>query len=163
MSNLKEAARLVDALIAARPSDPYYRELKGQFYLEAGQAEAAVSAYRQALSRAPKSALIQVGLARSLLQFDTKSATKEALGLLQKAAERDRANPMTYQLLALAHARLGDNGRASLATAERYALAGRFKDAEIHAKRAMGLLPEGTPGWRKADDIVRAAARQTQR
>ena len=36
----RRALANVDALIAARPDDPYYHELKGQFLLEAGQAGA---------------------------------------------------------------------------------------------------------------------------
>jgi predicted Zn-dependent protease len=44
-----------------------------------------------------------------------------------------------------------------LATAERYALLGRIGDAAIHAKRAAGALPQGSPGWRRADDILKAS------
>jgi predicted Zn-dependent protease len=46
---------------------------------------------------------------------------------------------------------------ASLVTAERYALTGRMKDAGIHAKRAAGLLPRGSAGWQRAQDVLSAA------
>lgn len=159
MSNMDEAHRLVSALIKARPDDPYYRELKAQFYLEAGRAKEAVAHYRAALARAPKSALIKAELARALLQFKGAAETKEALKLLQSAAQADRASPLVLQLQALAYARTGDNGRAALATAERYALTGRLQDAGINAKRATGLLAEGSPAWKNAMDIVRLAER----
>lgn len=159
MSNLGDAHRYIDALIRARPKDPYYRELKAQFFLEAGDAPNAVSQYRAALARSPKDAQISTGLARALLATDTPRANREALKLLQAAKNRDIASPQTLQYLALAYARSGDKGRASLATAERYALAGRLKDADIHARRAETLLAEGTPAWRNANDIRRLAAR----
>jgi predicted Zn-dependent protease len=46
---------------------------------------------------------------------------------------------------------------ASVLTAERYAMAGRLKDARIHAERASDLLPRGSPGWQRAQDILVAA------
>ena len=61
--------------------------------------------------------------------------------------------------LGSAYAQTGQDGMAALATAERYALQGRLKDAEVHAKRASGLLPRGSGGWRRAEDIVGAARR----
>ncbi|MCP5114953.1 MAG: hypothetical protein GY953_29335 [bacterium] len=44
---------------------------------------------------------------------------------------------------------------ASLATAERYALIGRTKDAVSLARRAAGILPKGSPGWLRAQDILK--------
>jgi predicted Zn-dependent protease len=43
---------------------------------------------------------------------------------------------------------------AGLATAERYALTGNLEDAMLLARRVVGLLPEGSPGWLRAQDIL---------
>jgi predicted Zn-dependent protease len=43
---------------------------------------------------------------------------------------------------------------AELATAERYALTGRIEDAMRHARRAVATIPEGSPGWLRAQDIL---------
>ncbi len=43
---------------------------------------------------------------------------------------------------------------AALATAERYALTGRNEDAVTIAKRAVSQLPEGSPAWLRAQDIL---------
>jgi len=158
-SNLTGANAQIDALLRARPNDPYYTELKGQFFLESGQAKSAVPYYRRALSASPKDPQLQSGLARALLALETGAATREALGLLEKSRSRDLADPRTLQYLALGYARTGQTALASLATAERYALSGRLKDAALHARRAMGALPEGTPSWRRANDIVVQARR----
>lgn len=52
---------------------------------------------------------------------------------------------------------------ASLVTAERYAVQGRFKDAAIHAKRAEGALARGSGPWQRAQDVLSAAQRAGQR
>ena len=148
-----------DALIAARPGDPYYLELKGQILLESGRAAPAADAYRQAAALAPKQPLILGGLGRALLNMDDAAATAEARDVLARSADADDANAGVLHDLALAEARLGNDGAAALATAERFALAGRFRDAERNAARAAALLPEGSPGWRRAQDMITIARR----
>ena len=55
------------------------------------------------------------------------------------------------------HAKLAIAAMASLVTAERYAVSGRLADAGIHAKRAVDLLPRGSTGWRRAQDVLAAS------
>jgi predicted Zn-dependent protease len=157
--SLRRALANVDALIAARPDDPYYHELRGQFLLEAGQAEAAAASYRRAVALAPDAPLILGGLGRALVNAPGPGAMEEAADVLRRSAAMDRANPEVLRDLALAEARLGNEGAAALATAERFAIAGRFPDALRHAQRAEALLPEGSPGWRQAGDVIAAARR----
>ncbi len=154
-----KAAATVDALIALRPDDPYYQELKGQILLESGHAAAAAEAYRQAVALAPKEPLILGGLGRALLNMDDDSVTAEARDALARSAAADKANSDVLRDLALAEARLGHEGAAALATAERFTLEGRFRDADRNAERAAALLPEGSPGWRRAQDMITMAKR----
>ena len=58
--------------------------------------------------------------------------------------------------LALVYAKLENQGMASLITAERFALKGNLKDARRHAKKAEALLPQGSPPWQRAQDIIKA-------
>ncbi len=154
-----KARAAIDELIAARPDDPYYLELKGQFLLEAGQAAEAADAYRQAVALAPKEPLILGGLGRALLNMSDDGNTVEARDVLARSFAADKANADVLRDLALAEARLGNEGAAALATAERFTLEGRFKDASRSAARASALLPEGSPGWRRAEDISSIAKR----
>ena len=147
----------INALIKARPSDAFYHELKGQFLLENGDAGGAVSSYRRAVQLAPKEPLILAGLGRALVAVNTSASLKEALTVLERARQRDDANPSLMRDLGRAYAANGQPGLASLATAERYALQARLRDASIHAKRAQGQLPQGSPAWRRAQDILDAA------
>jgi predicted Zn-dependent protease len=141
-------------LLAARPADPYYNELQGQFLLESGNATAAAVAYRRAVELAPKEPLILGGLGRALLNMDDDSVTEEARDALARSAAMDDANAGVLRDLALAEARLGNEGAASLATAERFMLEGDIRDADRNARRAVALLPEGSPGWRRAEDLI---------
>lgn len=154
----KSARAEIDRLAARRPQDPFVHELRGQILLESRDVKGAVAAYGRAAQLAPQNALILAGYGRALLAAGSDSA----LTVLQKARDRDPGDPRLLRDLAQAYARAGDNGQASLATAERYALLGRLDDAAISAGRAQGLLPRGSPGWRRADDILRAAERAKQ-
>ena len=58
--------------------------------------------------------------------------------------------------LGQAYAGTGQPGLASLASAERYALAGRADDARLHATRAADRLPRGSAPWQRAQDVLDA-------
>ncbi|MEL7257938.1 MAG: tetratricopeptide repeat protein, partial [Pseudomonadota bacterium] len=155
-SNLNRALPLIDKAIAANPKDPYYYELKGQILMESRQFDAAVSAYGRAAQLAPRNALIQGSYGRAML---ATGQTKKALQLLEKSRASDGRDPRLLRDMATAYAKLGDTGMASVVTAERYAMVNRLEDAAIHAKRASGLLPQGSAGYRRAQDILSAAKR----
>lgn len=154
-----EALKAINALLRARPDDPYYNELYGQILLESRKVPESVRAYQRAAQLAPNEPLILRGLGRALLAANTAQSNAQALEVLQKARGRDAFDPGMLRDLALAHARAGQNGLASVATAERYAIGRRLGDAVTHAKRAEALLPQGSSGWLRAQDILSAARR----
>ncbi len=158
-----EAAQAINALVRARPNDPWVHELMGQILLENRQAGPAVDAYGRAVRLAPRDPLILMGYGRALLAMDTADGNARALRALEEARARDFRSPHLLRDLGLAYARAGRNGEASLAVAERYALIGRLGDAELHARRAVGLLPEGSAAWQRAQDVLFAAERLTDR
>lgn len=148
------AIEAVDALIAQRPGDPYYLELKGQFLLEAGRAAEAAESYRMAVDAAPFEPQILGGLGRALLNMNTAESNLEAGEVLALSARYDKANAGVLRDLAMAEARLGNEGEAALATSERFLLTGDFQDAARNAHRAAQLLPKGSPGWQRAEDVL---------
>ncbi|WP_136441684.1 M48 family metalloprotease [Pacificoceanicola onchidii] len=159
-SNLKKALGAIDGAIKLRPNDPYLRDLKGQILLESRQFGSAVQVYSSAAKMAPNDALILGGLGRAML---ANGQPKRALPVLERARSRDFSDPRLLRDLAVAYAQTKQNGMASLVTAERYALLGRFKDAALHAKRAEGLLPRGSGPWQRAQDVLTAAKRAPRR
>ncbi len=161
--NPTRAIATAEKLNEVRPNDPYYTELYGQILFENRRYDAAVAAYREAASLAPREAQIQAGLGRALLAQKTPTADREALRALQIAYSRDPIDPRLLRDLAQAYAANDQPGMASITVAERYALRGKLDDAAIHARRAAGLLPAGSPGERRAQDIIRAAERARDR
>ncbi|WP_181164571.1 M48 family metalloprotease [Amaricoccus solimangrovi] len=159
LPDMARAGAQMDALIAMRPEDPYYIELKGQFLLESGKAEAAAASYGRAAELAPDEPLILAGLGRALLNTDDPDATARARDVLARATRLDRRNPDALRDLALAEARLGHEGAAALATAERFTMTGDARDVLRNATRAADLLPVGSPGWRRAQDMITMARR----
>ena len=129
--------------------------------MESRQFRAAISSYKRAVDLAPKNSLILSGYGRALLVGGNNPAS--ALKVLERARARDFRDPRLLRDLAVAYAKTGNNGMASLSTAERYAILGRLSDAAIHAKRAEGLLPRGSAGWNRAQDILIAAEQAKKR
>ncbi|MCE8519478.1 M48 family metalloprotease [Ruegeria pomeroyi] len=158
--NLSRARAAIDGAIALRPEDPFYVELKGQILMEHRQTQSAVATYEQAVDLAPNNALILAGYGRALLSAGQDRA---ALEVLERARAREYRDLRMLRDLAVAYAKLGNDGMASMVTAERYALQGRPEDALIHAKRAVGALPTGSPGWQRAQDVLLASERSVKR
>lgn len=153
--DLTKALAAADRLIAIRPRDAYYQELKGQILLESGRAGEAIPLYRRAVSLEPGQPLLKSGLGRALLEANDPKLNAEALRILKAARSADLADLSALRALSTAYERAGDRGMATLATAERYALMGDVKSAVALAKRADGLLPKGSPGWLRAQDLLR--------
>ncbi|PVA11439.1 peptidase M48 [Pelagivirga sediminicola] len=153
-SNLNKALAEMDRAIALRPDDPFYHELHGQILMESRQFDAATNAYARAARAAPDHPLILGSYGRALV---AQGQFGKALSILEKARARDGRDARVMRDLAVAYAKSGQNGMASLVTAERYAMIGRLEDAEIHAQRASGLLPNGSGGWQRAQDVLSAA------
>ncbi len=148
------AVDAIDRLIAMRPNDPFYWELKGQILYESGRGPEAVEPYRRAAELAPEEPLIVAGLGNALLTVETPEADAEALRVLERAALADPYDASMRRPLAIAYARAGNDGMAAVVTAERLALTGRIEEAHIHAERARNMLPVGSPGWLRAEDVL---------
>lgn len=159
-SNLRRALAAIDAAVAASPNDPFLHDLRGEVLMDARQFGPAVNAYARAVRLAPRDGLIQAGYGRALLANGDVSNARKAL---ERARAIDFRDGSMLRDLSVAYARSGQKGMASLVTAERYALSGRLSDAGIHAKRAVGLLAEGSGPWQRANDVLIAAERAAKR
>ncbi|KQX17747.1 MULTISPECIES: M48 family metalloprotease [unclassified Sphingomonas] len=161
-----KAVEEVEKLVASDPKDPYYRELQGQILLESGKPKEAIAPLRIAVQGSRSSPLISALLGHALLATEDPEHLQEARDVLKVAVARDRDNPFAWYTLGMAYARLGDEPRAQLATAERYALIGNNQLAMISAEAAMTRIPRGTPDYLRAEDIAlsaRAAASQRKK
>ena len=153
-ADLRRAMGAIDGAVALRPKDPYLHELRGQILMESRQIKSAVAAYARATNLASNNPLILGSYGRALL---ADGQLAKAQQFLEKSRARDGRDPRVMRDLAVTYAKQGNNGMASVLTAERYAMVGRLKDAKIHAKRATDLLPRGSAAWQRAQDVLSAA------
>src|SRR5690606_35137249 len=152
--NPATAQTLIDDLIKAAPKNPYFQELKGQAYLETGNAAAAVAPLRRAVALAPNANIIKVLLAQALVAGNTAGNADEVIKLLTVALQAEPELSIGYRALARAYAAKDNIPMAQLATAQGLLIDGNYKEAKAQAMRAQAKLKAGSPAWLRADDIV---------
>lgn len=156
------AVQEVERLVALRPHDPYYLELKGQILLESGKPAAAVPPLREAVAQSDNAPLISSLLGHALIATEDAANFAEAQRVLKLSVARDEENPFAWYALGTVYARQGDEARASMATAERYSLQNQPQQAMMAAELAMRGLPQGTPDYLRAQDIALASRTEMQ-
>ncbi|MBP2294831.1 M48 family metalloprotease [Azospirillum rugosum] len=151
---VKQALPLVDGLIAQEPKNPFMYEVKGDLMLQTGRAPDAVAPYRKAIELQPDANSIRVSLAHALLEQNDPRLADEALKNLQVAAKSQQGqSSFLWRLQAQAWSMKGNNGMVAYATAEEAFARGDKPMARAQAERAEKLLPAGSPGWLRAQDI----------
>ncbi len=159
-SETANAVEMIDALIADYPEDPFFIELKGDILRDGGRLDEAAAPYRQALEILPWSALIRRSLAQTLIELNAPDYDDEAEEHLRDALRYEPWMSSAWRLLATIYGRRGDFGNTALAQAEEAINQGRKDAALAHAKRAIDLLPNGSSGWLRAQDIEVQAQRK---
>jgi len=149
-----QALSEIDSMLRDEPGNAYFWELKGQILFEGGHPDQAVSEYQKAVDLAGDEPLLKIELAQVMLEASEDDATARTVaGYLKDVLRQDDQNPDAWHFLGIAQGRLGDIGDASLDLAEEAILSGDTQTAKSQAERATQLLPRGSPGWLKADDI----------
>ena len=143
-----------DALLKSAPDDPYYLELEGQVLLESGRPADAIAPLRKATALTGNQPLIASLFGHALIATEDKSHYPEAEEVLKAAVQRDRLNPFAWYQLGVIYAAQGDMPRARLASAEQQVMSGQYVEALRSAQAATAGLPENTPDWLRAQDIV---------
>ncbi len=147
----------IDALTREFPADPYFHELKGQILFENGGREKALPPYQEAVRLAPDEPLLRLALGQALVALNDTQLNSEAIDHLREAVRIDRELSAAWGQLAIAYGRDEQFGMSSLASAEQAITSGRLDEARGHASRAERLLPVGSPGHLRAQDILSAA------
>jgi predicted Zn-dependent protease len=158
-AEIGRALPLIDGLIADRPNDPYFHELRGQMLVENQRLAEGVESYQSAARLAPTEPLILVALAHAQVELGTQDSLTRARTNLKAALNLEPANSFAWQYLAKAEGMLGDEGMAAFALAEMAMAQGNPREALAHAKRAEGRIPAGTPDGLRLRDLIAEAER----
>lgn len=149
-----------DALLAMKPGDPYFLELKGQILLESGKPAEALPLLREAVAKTNAQPLIAALFGHALIATEDSRNFTEASTVLKAAVAKDNDNPFAWYQLGVVYDRTGDPARAAMASAERFHLEGRARLALANAELAVRTLPTGTPDWIRAQDIALVSREQ---
>jgi predicted Zn-dependent protease len=152
-----KALKLVDALLAEQPNNPYLWELKGQILFEFGRAPEAEAPQRKSVELRPDAPLLRVNLGQTLVALPSEAKIDEGIVQLKHSLDQDEENAVAWRLLAEAYDHKGQDGLARYATAEYNFQLGDKKQARLFAMRARDMLTKGTVEWRRATDIVLAS------
>jgi len=155
-NRFQESIEVIDLLLKDYPADPYFSELKGQLLFETAHPEEALQPYRMAVELIPDAPLIRIELARVLLALGEPKDISDAVGNLRIAVLREPNRPYAWRQFAIALGRDGQMGESALALAEEALLQGRKPEAKFQAGKAQKILPDSSPGWLRAQDILNA-------
>lgn len=152
--NFGKALRMIDALSAEEPDNPYFYELKAQIYMEQGNLKAAKEAYGKVLKLRPDAALLQVDWAQAALAVSPSPAElKNIIAVLNRSLQQ-RPSAMGWLLLSQAYDQNGQTAYAEYAAAE-YSL--RIGAADIAKRQAENAQHKNPPAALrlKLDDLLR--------
>jgi predicted Zn-dependent protease len=152
--DVRAALPLVDGLIKDEPKNAFFHELKGDLMLQNGRAADAAAPYRAAVANAPDSAPIRVSLAHALVETGDVRQADEAIRNLDIAGKSLPQSSFLWRLTAQAWTLKGNEGMVAYAAAEEAFAGGDKGRARVMAERAVKLLPAGSPGRLRAQDIA---------
>lgn len=155
--DLQKGLELIDSLLADYPDDPYFHELRGQMLFENGKIREAVPAYQRAVDLLPGTSQLTLGLAKAQVEANDPAFDDDALAHLQTTLDQEPQNAAAWRLAAIVYGRRGDTGMTALSLAEAALARRSAKEAQGHARRAQNVLPVGSPGWLRAQDVENLA------
>lgn len=153
VADLTRARAELDTLMHDEPNNPYFQELMGQILFENGRATESIAYHRRSLELAPNQPLLQVNLARALVQVGDQAGVAEAIDILRLVTAREPDNAFAWRELAQARSQRGEEALAELASAEQNFALGDYGLALSFAERARRRLPRNTPDYQRAMDI----------
>ena len=113
--------------------------------------------YRKSVELMPESGLLRGSLAQALIESNNPAYNDEALKHLEFATRQEKDAPLLWRLVATAWGRKHNDGMVAYALAEEAIARGDRAAARFHSEHAKRLLPRGSPGWLRAEDIQAVA------
>ena len=161
--DLNKSIAEIDALLTRYPNNPYFHELKGQILFENSKIEQSIPPFRTSVKHAPAEALLRINLGRALFATENEANYLEASKVLRTAVLIENDNAFGWFELSRVYGALGQRAQADLANAEYHYLTRRYGEAIRLATNASKKLPQGTPDWYRASDIIQDAKQKAKK
>jgi predicted Zn-dependent protease len=156
--NLQKSLAAINSLIAEEPNNPYFYEARGQIFMSMAKPAQAIPDYQKSVSLRPQAPQLRLALATAQLATEDANLAQPALANLKAAILVEDDDVFTWYQTAQAYSTLKNEPMANLSTAEVWYNACDMRKAVVFATRARGKLPQGSPDWQRAGDIIGAAA-----
>ena len=149
MFNLKKGNELTNKLIKKYPSNPYFYELKAQMLRENGFLKESLNNYLIVNKLLPNDPLVQIELAHTLLNIDSKKTLDKAIQKLLAAKKSEPENNKLWYLLSVAHGKNSEMSESRYASAYSSYLNGDDEMAISFIERAKKITNKNSPIWNK--------------
>ena len=147
--NLKKGNELINKLIKKYPSNPYFYELKAQMLRENGFLKESLNNYLIVNKLIPNDPLVQIELAHTLLNLDTKKNLDKAIKNLEEAKKKEPENNKLWYLLSVARGKNSEMGESRYASAYSFYLKGDDAMALSFIERAKKITKRNSSTWTK--------------
>jgi len=147
--NLKKGNELINKLIKKYPSNPYFYELKAQMLRENGFLKESLNNYLIVNKLMPNDPLVQIELAHTLLNLDTKKNLDKAIQNLEEAKKKEPENNKLWYLLSVARGKNSEMGESRYASAYSFYLKGDDAMALSFIERAKKITKRNSSTWTK--------------
>ena len=147
--NLKKGNELINKLIKKYPSNPYFYELKAQMLRENGFLKESLNNYLIVNKLIPNDPLVQIELAHTLLNIDSKKNLDKAIQNLEEAKKKEPENNKLWYLLSVARGKNSEMGESRYASAYSFYLKGDDAMALSFIERAKKITKRNSSTWTK--------------
>ena len=147
--NLKKGNELINELIKKYPSNPYFYELKAQMLRENGFLKESLNNYLIVNKLIPNDPLVQIELAHTLLNLDSKKNLDKAIQNLEEAKKKEPENNKLWYLLSVARGKNSEMGESRYASAYSFYLKGDDAMALSFIERAKKITKRNSSTWTK--------------
>jgi len=147
--NLKKGNELINKLIKKYPSNPYFYELKAQMLRENGFLKESLNNYLIVNKLIPNDPLVQIELAHTLLNLDSKKNLDKAIKNLEEAKKKEPENNKLWYLLSVARGKNSEMGESRYASAYSFYLKGDDAMALSFIERAKKITKRNSSTWTK--------------
>ena len=147
--NLKKGNELINKLIKKYPSNPYFYELKAQMLRENGFLKESLNNYLIVNKLLPNDPLVQIELAHTLLNLESKETLDESIKKLLEAQKYESENNKLWYLLSVAYGKNSEMGKSKYASAYSFYLKGDDTMALNFIERAKKIVEKDSATWTK--------------